>query len=66
MRVVVFSKKLITASAVTLCVKFLSECNLPGTGPNKSDIFAGSVEEGGDVFIVEVNANVKRETSTIP
>ena len=62
----VFSKKLIGASAVILCVEFLTGCNLPGAGPDKSDIFAGSVQKGGDAFIVEVNANVTRATSTVP
>ena len=38
MPVVLFSKKLTAASDVTLCVKFLSGCDRPGTGPNKTDI----------------------------
>ncbi len=60
------SKRFMTASAVVLCVKILSACNLPGTGPNKSEIFAGSVQEEGDAYIVEVNASVTRATSAVP
>ena len=66
MRAVVFSKKLITASAVSLCVIFFSRYNLPGTEHNKSHIFAESVQEGGDAFILAFNANATRATSTIP
>ena len=65
-RALVFSKKLVAASAGILCVKFLTGCNLPGMGPDKSDILARSGQEGADAFIVEVSENVTRATSTIP
>ena len=49
-----------------LCIKFFYGCNLPQTEPNKSDIFAGSVQERGEALNVDVNANLTRATSTTP
>ncbi|WP_088625645.1 polysaccharide biosynthesis/export family protein [Oceanicola sp. 22II-s10i] len=39
---------------------------LPRVGPNKSEIFAGSVQREGDAFIVSVNDRVTRATAIIP
>ncbi|MEM9709400.1 MAG: polysaccharide biosynthesis/export family protein [Pseudomonadota bacterium] len=41
-------------------------CGLPRTGPNKREIFAGSVSRQGDAFIVEVDDAVTRATSSLP
>lgn len=41
-------------------------CGLPRPGPNKREIFSGSVLEQGDAFIVNVNARVTRATSVLP
>jgi polysaccharide export outer membrane protein len=41
-------------------------CGLPRTGPTKSEIFEGSVQNQGDAFIVEVNDRVTRTTSVVP
>jgi polysaccharide export outer membrane protein len=49
------------ASAATV-----AGCGLPRPGPNKREIFAGSVLEQGDAFIVTVNARVTRATSVVP
>lgn len=49
------------ASAATV-----AGCGLPRPGPNKREIFAGSVLEQGDAFIVSVNARVTRATSVVP
>ena len=49
------------ASATTV-----AGCGLPRPGPNKREIFAGSVLEQGDAFIVTVNARVTRATSVLP
>lgn len=48
------------------CLPFASACGLPRPGPNKREIFAGSVLKGGDAFIVTVNARVTRATSVLP
>lgn len=44
----------------------LSGCGLPRTGPNKQEIYAGSVLKQGDAFIVTVNDRVTRATAVTP
>ena len=39
---------------------------LPRVGPNKSEIFAGSVQREGDAFVVSVNDRVTRATALVP
>lgn len=41
-------------------------CALPRSGPNKAEIFKGSVLKEGDAFIVTVNPRVTRATSVVP
>ncbi|MFZ1469265.1 MAG: polysaccharide biosynthesis/export family protein [Paracoccaceae bacterium] len=43
-----------------------SACGLPRPGPNKKEIFAGSVLNGGDAFVVTVNPRVTRATAVLP
>ncbi len=47
-----------------MCV--LASCGLPRVGPNKREIFAGSVQRQGDAFIVAVNDRVTRATAVVP
>lgn len=59
------------ARTVRVCVALaavlaVSACALPRTGPTKSEIFAGSVQEKGDAFIIEVNPHVTQATSVVP
>lgn len=44
----------------------LAACGLPRSGPNKREIFAGSVLQQGDAFVVSVNNRVTRVTSVVP
>ena len=44
----------------------VSACGLPRSGPNKSEIYRGSVLEEGDAFVITVNSTVTRATSVIP
>ncbi len=44
----------------------LAGCGLPRSGPNKSEIFAGSVQRKGDAFVVAVNDRVTRATAVEP
>jgi polysaccharide biosynthesis/export protein len=44
----------------------LAGCGLPRPGPNKREIFAGSVQKQGDSFIVAVNSDVSRATALQP
>ncbi|MES2144865.1 MAG: polysaccharide biosynthesis/export family protein, partial [Pseudomonadota bacterium] len=57
-----------TAKAVLLLaiVSTLAACGLPRSGPNKREIFAGSVLKEGDAFIVTVNSRVTRATAVVP
>jgi polysaccharide biosynthesis/export protein len=44
----------------------MSGCGLPRSGPNKAEIFQGSVLKQGDAFIVTVNPRVTRATAVVP
>lgn len=51
---------LITALAV------ISSCGLPRPGPNKREIYSGSVQQQGDAFVISVNDRVSRATAVVP
>lgn len=51
---------------LSLCVIALAGCGLPRSGPSKREIFAGSVMEKGDAFVVSVNDRVTRATAVVP
>ncbi|SMO48980.1 polysaccharide biosynthesis/export family protein [Ruegeria faecimaris] len=44
----------------------LAACQLPKTGPNKSEILAGSTTKGGNAYVVEVDDRVAQVTSAVP
>lgn len=52
--------------ALLAAVALVASCGLPRVGPNKREIFAGSVQREGDAFIVAVNDRVTRATSVVP
>ncbi len=52
--------------AILAAVALVSSCGLPQVGPNKRQIFAGSVQKEGDAFIVAVNDRVTRATAVVP
>jgi polysaccharide export outer membrane protein len=50
-----------------LAVSAAASCALlPSAGPTRNQIFAGSVQNEGDAFVVEVNARVTAVTAAIP
>lgn len=54
-------------SLVLFAVVFgLAGCGLPRSGPNKREIYAGSVQRQGDAFVVPVNEAVTRATAVVP
>jgi polysaccharide export outer membrane protein len=57
-----------TAKAIALLASLatVAACGLPRSGPNKREIFAGSVEKNGDSHIVTVTPAITRATSTQP
>ena len=52
--------------ALLLAVTLVASCGLPRVGPNKREIFAGSVQRQGDAFVVAVNDRVTRATAVVP
>lgn len=53
--------------ALLLIVAMVSSCGtLPRGGPNKREIFSGSVQQSGDAFVISVNDRVTRATSVQP
>ncbi len=52
--------------ALLVAVSLVASCGLPRVGPNKREIYAGSVQREGDAFIVAVNNRVTRATSVVP
>ncbi len=55
-----------TALALVALVGAVAACGLPRSGPNKAEIFKGSVLKEGDAFIVSVNSRVTRATAVMP
>ena len=47
-------------------VAILGSCGLPRVGPNKREIFEGSVQRQGDAFVIDVNDHVTRATAVRP
>ncbi|MFN6978216.1 MAG: polysaccharide biosynthesis/export family protein, partial [Gemmobacter sp.] len=54
------------AVAILAALSIAASCGLPRTGPNKREIFAGSVLQQGDAFVVTVNDRVTRATAVVP
>ncbi len=52
--------------SVVFIAAFVASCGLPRSGPNKREIFAGSVLKKGDAFIVTVNSRVNQAASVVP
>ena len=51
---------------LALLVVALGACGLPRSGPNKREIYAGSVLKQGDAFVVDVNSRVTQATAALP
>lgn len=54
------------AAALCVVVGAVAACGLPRSGPNKNEIFAGSVLREGDAFVVSVNSRVAQATAVTP
>ncbi len=52
--------------AALAALAIVSSCGLPQVGPNKRQIFSGSVQREGDAFVVSVNDRVTRATAVTP
>ncbi len=49
--------------AMIAALAVMSSCGLPQVGPNKRQLYKGSVQKEGDAFIVSVNDRVTRATA---
>ena len=49
--------------AMIAALAVISSCGLPQVGPNKRQLYKGSVQKEGDAFIVSVNDRVTRATA---
>ena len=54
-----------TALALVALLGVVGGCGLPRSGPNKAEIYKGSVLKQGDAFIVTVNSRVTRATAVM-
>ncbi len=52
--------------AVLALLTFVTACGLPRSGPNKNEIFAGSVLRDGDAFVLVVDDRVNRVSGVTP
>ncbi len=52
--------------AVVTALAVVASCGLPQVGPNKRQIYSGSVQQDGDAFVVAVNDRVTRATAVVP
>ena len=49
--------------AMIAALAVMSSCGLPQVGPNKRQLYKGSVQQEGDAFVVSVNDRVTRATA---
>ncbi len=61
------SKRWARSVALLAVVAMVASCGqLPRVGPNKKEIYEGSVQRSGDAFVVSVNDRVTRATAVQP
>lgn len=60
------SLRLAKGVALVAALSIASSCGLPRSGPNRSEIFAGSVMREGDAFVLLVDDRVNRIASVTP
>lgn len=52
--------------AAVAMIGLLGACGLPQVGPNKNQIYAGSVQKSGNSFVIPVNDSVAQATAVVP
>ncbi|SEK60721.1 polysaccharide biosynthesis/export family protein [Pacificibacter marinus] len=60
------TSRTLRATAVFCVVASLAACGLPRSGPNKKEIYSGSVLEDGDSFVVSVTDRVNAAIGVTP
>lgn len=61
-----FGTRWVKPIALIAALAVVASCGLPKVGPNKKQIYSGSVQREGDAFVVEVNDRVTRATAVVP
>ncbi|WP_368040699.1 polysaccharide biosynthesis/export family protein [Ruegeria atlantica] len=59
-------KRWMRGVSLVAVIGLMAACQLPKSGPNKTEILAGAVQNGGNAFVVEVDDRVTRLTSAVP
>lgn len=59
-------KRLARGAVLVAALGALSACGLPRSGPNKDELFSGSVLREGDAFVIAVNDRVNEVASVQP
>ena len=54
------------SAALVATLSLVVSCSLPRSGPNKSEIYSGSIMEGGDAFVLRVNDRINRIAAVAP
>lgn len=62
----ILTVRLARCAAIVAACGLATACGLPRSGPNKSEIFAGSVLREGDAFVLTVDDRVNRIASVTP
>ncbi|SEO20573.1 polysaccharide export outer membrane protein [Salinihabitans flavidus] len=52
--------------ALLVVVSLVASCGLPRVGPNKREIYEGSVQKKGDAYVIATNDQVTRITAVTP
>lgn len=60
------SRRLAMGVTMLAVAGLVASCGLPRPGPNKREIFEGSVQRSGDAFVVAVNDRVTQATAVVP
>ena len=53
-------------AALVVTLGLVASCGLPRSGPNKAEIFSGSVMEQGDAFVLTVDDRINRIAAVTP
>ncbi len=53
-------------AALVVTLGLVASCGLPRSGPNKAEIFSGSVLEQGDAFVLTVDDRINRIAAVTP
>ncbi|NOC81946.1 polysaccharide biosynthesis/export family protein [Ruegeria sp. THAF33] len=59
-------KRWMRGVSLVAAIGLMAACQLPKSGPNKTEILAGAVQNGGNAFVVEVDDRVTRLASAVP